>query len=129
VVHQLQNYLLQQWCPDKNQTRENKLQKQKIFQYSIPVVVIVTGIFLSSFMSPGISRAGWLNAAVGTLSGSSVPARITPEVREILSKSNLQVARYKTVAPDFELRDLDGKIVRLSQFRGETVLLGFFTTW
>jgi peroxiredoxin len=31
--------------------------------------------------------------------------------------------------PDFELLDLEGKVVRLSQFKGETVLLGFFTTW
>lgn len=115
--------------PGKNRIMENKLQKQKIFQYSIPVVVIATGIFLASFISPGISRAGVINTAFGTLSGSTTPARITPEIREILEKNNLQAARYKTEAPDFELRDLDGKLVTLSQFRGETVLLGFFTTW
>jgi len=120
---------MQQRCPEKNQTRENNLQKLKIIQYTISIVVIAIGISLVSFMAPDISRAGIVNAAFGSLSGSSVPARITPELREILAENNLQAARYKNVAPDFELRDLDGKPVRLSQFRGEIVLLGFFTTW
>ncbi|MFO0592105.1 MAG: TlpA disulfide reductase family protein [Polyangiaceae bacterium] len=31
------------------------------------------------------------------------------------------------IAPDFELPDLDGKPVRLSQFRGKTVFLNFWT--
>jgi len=29
------------------------------------------------------------------------------------------------MAPDFELKDIDGKIVRLSDFRGKPVLLAF----
>jgi cytochrome oxidase Cu insertion factor (SCO1/SenC/PrrC family) len=29
-------------------------------------------------------------------------------------------------APDFELKDLDGKTVKLSDFRGKAVLLGFW---
>ena len=32
-------------------------------------------------------------------------------------------------APDFELKDLSGKTVRLSQFRGHPVLLDFWATW
>jgi peroxiredoxin len=35
----------------------------------------------------------------------------------------------RPMMPDFELFDMDGKPVRLSQFKGEIVLLGFFTTW
>jgi len=31
-------------------------------------------------------------------------------------------------APDLELPNLDGRRVRLSDFRGKVVLLGFFTT-
>jgi peroxiredoxin len=33
------------------------------------------------------------------------------------------------VAPDFELKSLDGKQVRLSDYRGKAVLLNFWATW
>jgi peroxiredoxin len=33
------------------------------------------------------------------------------------------------VAPDFTLQSLDGKTVRLSDFRGKAVLLNFWATW
>ncbi|PZN09845.1 MAG: alkyl hydroperoxide reductase [Bacillota bacterium] len=34
-----------------------------------------------------------------------------------------------TPAPDFELRDLKGRTVRLSDFRGKVVFLNFWATW
>ncbi|HWO73110.1 MAG TPA: TlpA disulfide reductase family protein, partial [Dehalococcoidia bacterium] len=33
------------------------------------------------------------------------------------------------LAPDFTLQDVDGKVVRLSDFRGQTVVLNFWATW
>lgn len=33
------------------------------------------------------------------------------------------------VAPDFELKDLSGKMVKLSDFRGKAVVLNFWATW
>ncbi len=33
------------------------------------------------------------------------------------------------VAPDFALRNLDGDVVRLSSFRGHTVVLDFWASW
>jgi cytochrome oxidase Cu insertion factor (SCO1/SenC/PrrC family) len=53
----------------------------------------------------------------------------SPAVSSLLNKMSMQVALEHPMMPDFELLDLDGNKVRLSQFRGETVLLGFFTTW
>ena len=32
-------------------------------------------------------------------------------------------------APDFSLRDLAGKVIRLKDFRGQVVFLNFFATW
>jgi peroxiredoxin len=32
-------------------------------------------------------------------------------------------------APDFELQDTDGKLHRLSDYRGKTVIINFWTTW
>ncbi|MDF3064854.1 MAG: putative 1 [Polyangiaceae bacterium] len=38
----------------------------------------------------------------------------------------MESARVGAVAPDFELPDLDGKLVKLSSFRGKTVVLEWF---
>jgi len=32
-------------------------------------------------------------------------------------------------APEFELQDLQGKTIRLADFRGKLLLLFFYTTW
>lgn len=42
---------------------------------------------------------------------------------------NELVADPRQPAPDFTLRDLDGKRVRLSQYRGRVVVLNFWATW
>lgn len=38
-------------------------------------------------------------------------------------------SRTARVAPDFSLRDPDGRLVRLSDYRGKVVLLNFWATW
>ncbi len=38
-------------------------------------------------------------------------------------------AKKKIVAPDFTLEDLEQNYVKLSDYRGKTVLLFFWTTW
>jgi thiol-disulfide isomerase/thioredoxin len=35
----------------------------------------------------------------------------------------------RPVAPDFEARDLDGKKIKLSDFRGKVVVIDFWATW
>ena len=44
---------------------------------------------------------------------------------QIAASSNLK----GQLAPDFTLQSLDGKAVRLSDFRGKAVLLNFWATW
>jgi cytochrome c biogenesis protein CcmG/thiol:disulfide interchange protein DsbE len=38
-------------------------------------------------------------------------------------------ATERRAAPEFELRDTDGRTVRLSDYRGKVVLLNFWATW
>jgi hypothetical protein len=58
-----------------------------------------------------------------------VKAEFDSDIAALLMKMNMRMSADHPEMPDFELLDLDGKTVRLSKFRGETVLLGFFTTW
>lgn len=53
--------------------------------------------------------------------GFHMARRPGPEAPGVLSKS--------TPAPDFTLESLDGKNMRLSDFRGKAVLLNFWATW
>ena len=44
-------------------------------------------------------------------------------------EENLLGPRIKELAPDFVLKDMDGKEIRLADYRGKVVLLAFSTTW
>jgi peroxiredoxin len=51
---------------------------------------------------------------------------------ESLSRLTLkqEAPRFGSLAPDFELRDLDGKTVRLADFRGKNpIFLNFWASW
>jgi peroxiredoxin len=43
--------------------------------------------------------------------------------------SGLKPQGNRKVAPDFSLKDADGRTVRLADFRGKVVLLNFWATW
>lgn len=49
-----------------------------------------------------------------------------PDGKRVQDPTPLEDARLGAAAPDFELPDLDGKPVRLSSFRGRTVVLEWF---
>lgn len=45
------------------------------------------------------------------------------------ARSAIKPESQRRKAPDFALRDADGKLVRLSDYRGKVVLLNFWATW
>jgi thiol-disulfide isomerase/thioredoxin len=47
----------------------------------------------------------------------------------IFTFSTANVLRQEALAPQFTLKDLDGRIVRLSDYRGKVVLINFWATW
>jgi peroxiredoxin len=47
----------------------------------------------------------------------------------IAVESTLKPPADRSSAPDFELRDVNGKAVKLSDYNGQVVLLNFWATW
>jgi peroxiredoxin len=67
-----------------------------------------------------------LALGLGTILGVTVSWALTTHPPASLE---LQMASEEVEAPDFSLRDLGGKQVRLKDFRGKVVFLNFFATW
>jgi len=55
------------------------------------------------------------------LSGCQRPAK--PAAKQVKALAE------KDVAPDFELKDVNGQVVKLAEQRGKVVLLNFWATW
>jgi peroxiredoxin len=72
-----------------------------------PVVLILVALLVTFMLAFGFHRARRVSNQIGA------PA---PNAKG-------------GVAPDFTLQSLDGKTVRLSDFRGKAVLLNFWATW
>jgi len=73
------------------------------------------------------------NAIVITVVIAAVALMLFAGVRMARPKAGVlklnPVGKNGSVAPDFELKSLDGAQVRLSDFRGKAVLLNFWATW
>jgi cytochrome c biogenesis protein CcmG/thiol:disulfide interchange protein DsbE len=75
--------------------------------------------------------ASVVSCAVGALVGAwlLVAGCTRAENKATASSSSLKPPAERKPAPDFALRDGDGRTVRLSDYRGKVVLLNFWATW
>jgi peroxiredoxin len=53
----------------------------------------------------------------------------SPSSRTDSFRSRVKPATERKIAPDFALKDANGKTVQLSEYRGKVVLLNFWATW
>jgi peroxiredoxin len=73
-------------------------------------------------------RALALGATVALLVAAA-SCREGPAPRTTAGAKDTALAADSNLAPDFTLPNLDGRPVRLSEFRGKVVLLDFWATW
>ncbi len=69
----------------------------------------------------GAERVSTDAGKVSEPSERPVPQTTTPGAGE--------VGRTEPRVPDFSVQDLDGKVVRMADFRGQVVLIDFWATW
>lgn len=70
------------------------------------------------------------NAIVIVVVIAAVALMLFAGVRMSRSRASIKtVGKNGSAAPDFTLKGLDGKQVRLSDYRGKAVLLNFWATW
>ena len=67
-------------------------------------------------------------SALGIFPSTSAGAE-SPFARPQAVERNLAMVKVGDEAPNFQLRDLAGNMMSLSQFRGKVVLLNFWATW
>ncbi|QJD85522.1 TlpA family protein disulfide reductase [Cohnella herbarum] len=101
---------------------------------AVYLIFVLSGAAMVLLLSPSPRYAAQAfvillvgTAILYTLLDSTERAANSPEER---AASGAEVgARKAQLAPEFELTDLEGNSVKLSDYRGKTVLLNFWATW
>ena len=66
--------------------------------------------------------------AISTTKSFETKSKISGPTPSITAKPDIEVTT-KTLAPDFSLKDLSGKTVKLSELKGKKVYINFWATW
>jgi peroxiredoxin len=72
-------------------------------------------------------RLAITGVAVGLIFGLvGIGSAAAPDIQPVAVRNGVKLGE---LAPNFQLRDLDGHLVTLSELRGKVVLLNFWATW
>ncbi|MFT9597039.1 peroxiredoxin family protein [Mesobacillus sp.] len=71
----------------------------------------------------------WKPGSTESEKNTTAPAGDSVETTEDIPGAKLSSLREGAEAPDFELNTLDGKTIKLSDYRGKKVILNFWATW
>ncbi|WP_102264136.1 peroxiredoxin family protein [Mesobacillus jeotgali] len=71
----------------------------------------------------------WKPGSTESEKNTTAPAGESVETTEDIPGAKLSSLREGAEAPDFELNTLDGKTIKLSDYRGKKVILNFWATW
>ena len=86
---------------------------------------LLTGA-VSVFLLISLTACG---AGTVVKTGSAASQSMGEEESEMKKESTSEMMNPKTPAPDFEMMDLDGNTVKLSDFNGEKVYLKYWASW
>lgn len=76
------------------------------------------------------SRLGILVVLLGTVWGLIAPGGSAPAAEpDVFERFGVVELKEGQAAPDFLLRDLTGREVRLADYRGKVVVINFWATW
>ncbi len=103
------------------------------FIYNNLTIFLLTGFLLTGILSGcGASRPTPPAEGKGKQEASQQASNTTmrPSLSELFKQAGLSYMGNKGIeAPDFSVKSIDGKPIKLSDFRGKVVFLNFWATW
>lgn len=117
--------------PDRDGRTPNGETWKRRRSYALRVLVVCT---VAAFLL--YAQSGRNLPFLGNPRGGNIPSAAGDVTYFSLESQGIELgplggssAKVGEPAPDFALRDLNGKVVRLSEFRGDTIVVNFWATW